>query len=396
MKRQRLNFSRLLDEWGEPEGSPLAQALEERRLRGEPVYDFIQANPQEHGFEFPPELLSHIVGQACAKARFYRPDPRGQREAREAIAQYHGCNDPDHVILTPGTSFAYWCCFRILGQVGGNVLCPNPTYPLFDDLLTLASLRRRVYHLHRNPTGRWCLDPDELEFQITPQTCAIVIVSPHNPTGMITNAAELDAVADIARRHNLPIIFDEVFCEFLHDASSPRLPRPAEFSVPLSITLNGLSKMLSLPGMKAGWMVVEGEDESLVKRFLAAVEYALDAFLPVNEIVQAALPALLAPESLAIAKGFSSELRRRMHVLRNEWLSCGCDVDQPEGGVYLPIPIKAVPLSDEAVALKLLNKEGIYVHAGSSYGMPEPYLIITCVPRPPWPVAQIVQFMRAL
>jgi aspartate/methionine/tyrosine aminotransferase len=384
----------LLHEWGHPEPSRLAFALDERRQRGEAVFDFIQANPQEHGFEYPPELLSKILNEAIPRARFYRPDPRGQLAAREAVAQYHGQVGHDQVVLTPGTSLAYWYVFRLLARPGGNVLCPRPTYPLFDDLLKLAGLNGRSYHLSRDAQGRWLIDPEELEFQITPHTCAIVIVSPHNPTGMVASRDQLEAVGEIASRHRLPVVFDEVFREFLHRGSE--VPRPRDFSPPLCITLNGLSKMLSLPGMKAGWMVVEGTDKQLVREFLAALEYLSDTFLPVNEIVQAALPGFLAPDSLRVSREFANRYRERMAALRKAWLEKNVAVDNPDGGVYLPVPLPRHVSSDEDVALRLLEECGIYCHAGSSYGMGEPYLITTCVPTPPWPIREMAKWLARL
>ncbi|MGC8840074.1 MAG: pyridoxal phosphate-dependent aminotransferase [Candidatus Sumerlaeaceae bacterium] len=383
----------LLSAWGDPIASPLALALEQRRRRGEPVFDFIQANPQEHGFEYPPERLAQAIADACVTAHFYKPDPRGQIAAREAVAAYHGSISPEQVVLTPGTSMAYWYTFRLLARPGGNVLCPAPTYPLFDDLARLAGLQVRSYHLEHKATGAWRLNPEEIEFQITPHTCALVLVSPHNPTGMVANIEELCEIATIAMRHRLPIVFDEVFCEFLHDA--PYVPRPSEFTAPLCVTLNGLSKMLSLPGLKAGWMVVEGSDRELTRAFVSALEYASDTFLPVSEIVQAALPALLSSQSLAICQQFAQKYRHRMSALVAQWQGQGFAVSRPEGGVYLPVPLPAAIASDESVALALLEELGIYCHAGSSYAMPTPHLITTCVPRPPWPIQEIADFFRS-
>jgi aspartate/methionine/tyrosine aminotransferase len=382
----------LLEEWGEPQISPLAALIGERKSRGLPVFDFIGANPQEHGFEFPPQHLSIIFDAALKQARYYRPDPRGQLSAREAVAHYHGgAVSADQVLLTPGTSMAYWYCFRLLAVANGNILCPRPTYPLFDDLARLAGMEVRSYHLEPGPAGHWILDPEELEFQITKHTRAIVIVSPHNPTGSVANAQELEAVCRIARRHRLAIIFDEVFRETLHTVS--RVPRPSEFGPPLAITLNGLSKMLSLPGLKAGWCVIEGEDKDLVRRFLAALEYASDTFLPVNEVVQFALSRLLAPDFFAVVRDFAELYRTRMRRLLEEWRSHGNELICPEAGIYLTVDLPEFWQDDEDCVLRLLNEHGIYCHPGSFYKMPRPAIVTTCVPSPPWPVREMASVL---
>ena len=96
------------------------------------------------------------------------------------------------------------------------------------------------------------MDPDEVRFQVTARTRAIVVVSPHNPTGMVASEQEMSALAAIAREHHLAIIFDEVFREFLH--GDTRIVRPSDAGAPLSITLNGFSKMLSFRASRRdGW-----------------------------------------------------------------------------------------------------------------------------------------------
>src|SRR5207302_5604535 len=114
-----------------------------------------------------------------------------------------------------------------------------------------------------------------------------ILISPHNPTGMVADDAQLAGLAEIAARHHLPIISDEVFSEFLFGLD--KLPRPAATQAPLVFTLNGFSKMFALPGIKLGWMAVSG-DAHLVKKSLNVLEMISDTFLPVNEMVQFAVP----------------------------------------------------------------------------------------------------------
>lgn len=203
-------------EWGAAELSPLASRVQARAAQGLHVEDFITANPYDHGFRFNGELLKEILGNAGTRAARYAADALGNFYAREAIAAYHGNGvSPAQVLLTPGTSLAYFYLFRLLAQTHGEVLCPAPTYPLFDDLAKIAGLRVRRYHLDKtvddHGVTRWIIDPGELKFQITPRTCAIVLVSPHNPTGTIINDEEMASVCRIADSAGVPIIMDEVF-----------------------------------------------------------------------------------------------------------------------------------------------------------------------------------------
>lgn len=378
--------SQLLREWGEGNPSDLALAIRSRRASGGEITDLITANPQEHGFEFPQDLLADIVSEAVARARYYQPDPKGQLEAREAVAEYHGnAISAGQVILSPGTSLAYWYAFSLLADPGDEVLCPSPTYPLFDDLARLAKLRVRRYYL-RKEGSRWALDPEELAFQLTPRTRAVVLVSPHNPTGTAANAGELAEVARLARKHGFAVILDEVFREFLHGTVSAR--RPSEFDAPLAITLNGFSKMFALPGIKAAWMVAEG-DPGLRDRFLAAAEYVSDTFLPVSEYTQAAMPRILR-EGAGVHAGLAALCGARMRDLVGEWRRAGIGADIPEAGIYLPVPLPGFSQeAEQSLTFRLVAEHGILVHPGILYDLPQAHLVMTCIHRPPWPIQAI-------
>src|SRR6188768_2808969 len=236
--------------------NPLYQLRDELHRDGNPVVDLVRGNVNEHGILFPPDALNAILRDASKSASVYRPDSFGQSPAREAVARYYQGKIPaKHIVITPGTSISYWYCFKLLAEPGDEILTPQPSYPLFDYIAKLCGVNLRHYRL-REDRG-WGIDLNHLEDQITTRTRAIVLISPHNPTGMVTGDSDLRALAEIATRHGLPIISDEVFSEFLFGMES--LPRPASSSAPLVFTLNGLSKMFALPGRKIGWIGLTGD-----------------------------------------------------------------------------------------------------------------------------------------
>src|SRR5579883_1119710 len=246
--------------------NPLYVLHDRLKTEGTKVVDLVRGNVNEHGIVYPQDVLAEILKQAAEPARIYRPDSLGQRPARDAIARYYqGLNvGSGQVLITPGTSVSYWYCFKLLAEHGDQILCPQPSYPLFDYIARLAGLNMSHYRL--DESRNWAIDLDHLESQITAGTRAIILISPHNPTGMVADEEQLQGLADIAARHALPIISDEVFSEFLFEMDS--FPRIAATKAPLVFTLNGFSKMFALPGMKVGWMAISG-DESLVKKSMA-------------------------------------------------------------------------------------------------------------------------------
>lgn len=347
--------------WAHTHTNALTEALERRRAAGAEVLDLVGAGAYESGLGFPNDRLQAMAAEAARMSAVYRPDPRGQVSARQAVADFYARRglptDPSHIVLTPGTSMAYLYLLRLLVEPGHEVLVPRPGYPLFDDLCRFAGVRHRYYHM-RAEQGRWRLDLEDLEFQCTPTTRMVMLVSPHNPLGTVSTPDELEAVADLCERNGMTLVFDEVFAEFA-DAPVAR-PRGA-------VILNGLSKMLSLPGMKIGWMRVDAGDA-----LLAAVEYASDLFLPVSEIAQAMTAPLLDAVD-DVSRGFADELRRRRRLVEE---TLGRPTVRSDGGVYVCVPLSARKDEDE-VALQALAA-GVLVHPGHFYDLPD-HVVFTCI-----------------
>src|SRR5262249_23516427 len=240
-------FSDFAENLGGPK-NPLYQLHERLKAEGAKLTDLVRGNVNEHGIVYPPDILVEILKEAEETARVYRPDSLGQRSARAAISEYYnGLRiSPDHIVITPGTSVSYWYCFKLLTENGDEILSPQPSYPLFDYIARLAGVYMRHYRLDER--RGWAIDLDHLESQITTVSRAIILISPHNPTGMVADEDHLRGLAEIATRHALPIISDEVFSEFLFGLNA--FPRAAATDAPLVFTLNGFSKMFALPGMK--------------------------------------------------------------------------------------------------------------------------------------------------
>jgi aspartate/methionine/tyrosine aminotransferase len=374
---QHRPLGRLAVDWSSAEPTPLTEAL---AAAGPRVVDLVTANPQLHGFAFPPATLAEVTGAAVARSLVYTPDPRGAVAARCAIADYHNRRgqptDPGQLLLFPGTSLAYLTFFRLLAGAGAEILVPTPGYPLFDDLATAAGIRLRQYYLSRTEGGNWVPSAPDIDFQVTPHTRAIVVVSPHNPLGTVWSAADWEALGAIARRHRLAVLIDEVFCE---TAATP-VPRPAHGVLPLAITLNGFSKMLSLPGHKVAWARIEADaaHSDHAARLITAAERLLDALLPVAELQQAMVPGLLAAADPVLLDSFRDEWQRR-HDAADEALLAGGRSPRPAAGIYRCIALRGA-VDAEGVALEILHELGLHVHPGDYYRLPG-QLVVTVAQR---------------
>ncbi len=359
--------------------NPLYRLRREIESQGHRITDLVAGNVTRHGIVFPPAFLEEILPAAARRTSTYLPDPLGQPKAREAISQYYaesGVRIPvGQLLLTPGTSVSYWYSFKLLADHGDEILCPRPSYPLFDYIAALSGVRMISYPL--DETRGWQIDLDRLESFISTRTRAVVLISPHNPTGHVAGVPELEGLAEIARRHKLALISDEVFGEFL--LGEGKLPRPAGFDAPLVVTLNGFSKMFALPGLKLGWMALSG-DPAEVAKAMSALELISDTFLPVSELVQDCVP--------EIFQGGRRFLSSYTAEIRNRWAIAGrllsgmpaCSFVEPAGGFYVTLNIGET--DEELAAEEILRDAHVLVHPGHFYDVDPQHLVFSFVQEP--------------
>ena len=235
----KMQFSQLAEELG-GSTNPLYTLRDKLQDQGETIVDLVRGSVNEHGIVFPPDTLRDIFAEAMEPARRYRPDSFGQPVAREAIASFYADLNfsAEQILLTPGTSLSFLYCFKLLAEVGDEIICPRPSYPLFDYIARICGVDLTHYRLLES--SQWSIDLDHLNDQISTRTRAIVLISPHNPTGMVADDEQLAGVAEIAQRYNLPIIADEVFSEFLFgiDLNNNKLEGIPECVFPLTGTLH--------------------------------------------------------------------------------------------------------------------------------------------------------------
>jgi alanine-synthesizing transaminase len=375
------------------ESNILYRIRDELKAQGHAVCDLISGNINEHGFLFPQDLLEDILIRASRRCQVYQPDSFGQRSAREAVSGYymhHGHEiRPGRILITPGTSISYLYCFKLLADEGDEFLCPCPSYPLFDYIALLSGVKLISYPLQES--RNWSIDPDQLEARISTKTRALVVISPHNPTGHVASPEEIAAIAEVARRHDLAIISDEVFSEFLLDPET--LPRFFKSGAPLVFTLNGFSKMFALPGIKFGWMALSGDQER-IRRALQALELISDTFLPVNEIVQAS-----ASEIFQRGRDIGVEFSRRIRECWNTAeiflaRSAKCSYIKPDGGFYVTLQIGAT--DEEHAAEMILRENRLLIHPGYFYDMNPNHLVLSFAQTPEMIRKQFPEWLRTL
>jgi hypothetical protein len=339
--------------------NPLAKLLAKKRASGAAILDLTESNPTAAGFQYPQERI--LAALADPRSLCYEPNPAGIPTARMAVSSYYGGRvDPGRILLTASTSEAYALLFKLLADPGDEVLIPRPSYPLFDFLAALESVRVVEYPLGYH--GEWAVDFEALARKITPRTRAIVVVNPNNPTGSYLKKSELAQLTGLCRNHSLAILSDEVFCDYALADDPRRVSSLVGQEEVLAFSLSGLSKLVGLPQLKLGWIATSGPAQARGAA-LERLELIADTYLSVGTPIQWAAPELLALRE-TMQTQILDRVRENLAFLQNQiGLESPWRVLQPEGGWYAVIQAPRIH-SEEDWVLTLLGEDNVLVQPG--------------------------------
>jgi aspartate/methionine/tyrosine aminotransferase len=341
-----------------------AKAVE---ARGKAVRYLNIGDPVAFGFSTP----AHLVEAACRAMRDGHNGylaSAGILEAREAVAaDYTARGVPtsaDRVLITAGTSEGIELTLSALADPGDEVLVPSPTYPLYTAVLAKIGATPRYYRT--DPDREWLPDLDHLRTLVTPRTKAIVMIDPNNPTGAVYPTAVRRAIIDLAERHDLTILADEVYGELGYEGPVPLLAT-LDPDAPI-ISFSSLSKAYLAPGWRTGWLVV-GKTPRLDDALAAIKKMADGRLCSPGPMQHAVAPALLGDRSHQPA--FRAALAERAQVtteLLNAIPGMRC---VPPRGAFYAMPQLTLPpgRTDEHYVLSLLRETGILTVYGSGFGM---------------------------
>jgi len=284
----------------------------------------------------PVELLSAAADAIRGGDNQYPPGP-GIPELREAIAahqQRHYALDyaaDGEVLVTAGATEAIAAALLALAGPGDEVVLFEPYYDSYAACIALAGARRRPVTLERDGAC-WGFDPAELRGAITERTRAILLNTPHNPTGKVFNADELAVIAELACQHDLIVISDEVYEHLTFDGLR-HLPIATLAGMrERTVTISSAGKTFSVTGWKIGWACAPARllgAVRTVKQFLTYVNGA-----PFQPAVAGALGA-----DAAYFDGIAAQLQTQRDLLCDGLVSLGCDVVRPEATYFATVDV---------------------------------------------------------
>ncbi len=288
--------------------------------------------------------------------------PEGTRELREAIARKLARDngiaaDPaTEICVTTGASGAFTCAVHALLDPGDGLLLLEPYYGYHLNAAIVAGLMPQFLTLH---PPAFAIDEAALEAAMTPQTRAIVICTPSNPSGKMFGEAELQAVARVARKHGVFIITDEIY-EYIRYDGRPHLS-PACFAPERTVSIMGLSKTFSITGWRLGYAT--GPKELIAPMTL------------VNDLFYVCAPTPLqwgAAAGFAAPKSYFDDLQSSYQEKRDlicaTLTAAGLPPIVPQGAYYVLADCSrlGLPTAREA-ALALLERTGVASVPGNSF-----------------------------
>ncbi len=352
---------------------PVLRRARELEAAGHEIIKLNIGNPAPFGLFTPDAVLRHVLSEMPESQGY--SDARGIATAREAVARYydrrgvHGVS-ADDVYLGNGVSELIVMALQALLNPGDEVLVPAPDYPLWTGAVNLGG--GRAVHYRCVEDLDWNPDVEHVESLVTPRTRALVIINPNNPTGAVYSRATLDRLLDIARRHDLLVLSDEIYDQIVYDGAVHLHTAAIAPDIPV-LTLGGMSKTYRLAGFRSGWLAVCGPKASIAE-YLEGLELLANMRMCPNVPAQHAIPAALDGgidiTPLLLPGGRLRDQRDRAWELLTAIDGVHCY--KPAGALYLfprldPEVHKIV--DDQRMCIDLLEQQQLLLTHGTGFNL---------------------------
>ncbi|GAA0810855.1 pyridoxal phosphate-dependent aminotransferase [Spirilliplanes yamanashiensis] len=353
---------------------PVLRRAQDLEAAGHRILKLNLGNPEPWGLNAPESMLQDVVHN-LTQAQGYS-DARGIYPARVAVAQYYqtlGIKDcsPDDVFLGNGVSELIVMSMQALLNAGDEVLVPSPDYPLWTGAVSLCG--GRAVHYRCDESEGWAPDVEHAAAQITENTRAIVIINPNNPTGAVYSRETLLGLLELARRHDLLVVTDEIYDKILYDGAVHHCAAALAPDL-VVLTMSGLSKTYRAAGFRSGWLVVSGP-KSAADEYLEGLQLLANMRLcpnvPAQHAVQQALGGYQSINELIRPGGRLYE--QRNHAWEQLTAIPGVDCFKPAGALYLFArldPDVHKIHDDQKMIIDLLDQQHMLLSHGTGFNLP--------------------------
>jgi arginine:pyruvate transaminase len=312
-----------------------------------------------------PVALVDAAADAMRRGRTGYSDGRGEAGLRAALAERYSRSTgrdiaTDQVLCFPGTQTALFAVLMGVAEEGCEVLVGDPMYATYEGVIRASGADMVAVPLR--PENGFRIDAADIAARITPRTSAILLTTPHNPTGAILTGADIDAIGRLAIEHDLWIVSDEVYEDLVFDKSAFSSPLSKPDLADRAIVVSSISKSHAAPGFRSGWCIGPA---AFTKALLALSETMLFGNQPfIADMTEQAVR-----EGSSVAPGMRQRFAARAETLhRRLSAESPLKVHRPQAGMFAMIDVSATGLSGYDYALHLLEHGGVAVMPGASFG----------------------------
>jgi alanine-synthesizing transaminase len=350
---------------------PVMERAKQMEEEGQRIIKLNIGNLASFGFEAPEEVQQDVILNIPNSAGY--SDSKGMFAARKAIMHY--CQSKkimgvglDDIYIGNGASELIVMSMQGLLNTGDEVLVPAPDYPLWTAAATLAGGTPKHYIC--DEANDWNPDLADMRSKITPNTRAIVVINPNNPTGALYSDEILREIIQLAREHELIVFADEIYDKVLYDGATHTSMAALADDV-LFVTFNGLSKNYRACGYRAGWMVVSGQKkyaQDYINGLTILASMRLCSNVPGQFAIQTALGGYQSINDLVAPGGRLCKQRDLAYALLTAIPGVTCV--KPKAALYLfpRLDPNIYPITnDQQFILELLEAEKVLVVQGSGF-----------------------------
>jgi len=325
--------------------------------------DIVHLEIGEPDFDTPANIVDKAVWALRNGYTHYGPSA-GIPEVRQTFADYisedRGIRvGPENVVITPGGKPIIYFPLTALIDPGDEVIYPNPGFPIYESVINF--LGGKALPLKLSEDNEFSFDIEDLRALVSDRTRLLIINSPQNPTGGVLGAADLDAIAELARKHDFWVMSDEIYSKIIYEGSHDSITT-REGMLERTILLDGHSKTYAMTGWRLGYGIMPAKLAQAVAKLQTNSTSCTAAFTQV-----AGAEALTGPQDAAEA--MVAEFKTRRDLLVDGLNSIeGIRCRRPRGAFYVFCNITGLGLSSKEVEQRLLNDFGVAALAGTSFG----------------------------
>ncbi len=325
--------------------------------------DIVHLEIGEPDFDTPQNIIDKAVEALRGGYTHYGPAagiPEVRKTFAEHIAADRGIDvGPDNVVIVPGGKPIIYFPLTALVDPGDEVIYPNPGFPIYESVINFLGAKAMPLKLAEEK--EFSFDIEDLKALASDKTKLLIINSPQNPTGGVLSASDLDAIAELAVKHDFWVLSDEIYSKIIYEGTHESITtRPGMLE--RTIILEGHSKTYAMTGWRLGYGIMPAALAEQVAKLQTNCTSCTAAFTQI-----AGAEALTGPQDAAQAMVAEFKVRRDMLVDGLNAID-GVTCLKPRGAFYVFPNITGLGIKSKDAEVKLLDEYGVAALAGTAFG----------------------------